>query len=66
MGDDSKAGRHDAGGWTLRPAAEGADCGWTIRGEDGRIVCHVQYEDDARLIMQAVREHRNQNHQTEN
>ena len=47
-------------GWTMKPAASDTDRGWIIRGEDGRTVCHVQYEKDARLIMDAVAAHRNQ------
>jgi len=46
--------------WTLTPnpdpKAEGT---WIIRGSYGRTVAHVQYEQDARLIMEAVQEKKN-------
>ena len=40
--------------WTLEPCHRGCDCGFVIRGEDGRTVAHVQYEKDAKAIMAAI------------
>ena len=45
--------------WTMKRARTDADCGWLIRGADGRTVCHAQYEADARLIVDAVAAYEN-------
>jgi len=42
--------------WTLAPCHCERDCGFVIRGEDGRVVAHVQYEADAQTIMAAIRQ----------
>lgn len=47
--------------WALEQTTEA----WLIRGADGRVVCHVQYERDARTILDAVKAFQSTNPNTE-